>query len=342
MKSLIYFVPGIKGSVLYSKKSGNQLWPPENILNSWTSIFKPKYKFDEEMMELRVTDNIDDMHDDPAIDVGGVIKSVQIGPFKIYEKQVYGKILDYIKNEMIKMDDTGMLIEFSYDWRRSMEYCANKLYNSILTTMKDYEYDRLILITHSYGGLISRYMVERNADNNFMIQYMLNIGAPHYGSMKSIDYITGISSIPFCSDDVLTEICQTFDSLYDTLPYDFLKDDSKIIGNLNRLLHSRKRRDSMNICCNTNSLSVMININIVNIYRVYNNDSVYCSGDGVVDVNCKNVSVNNRDIINDLKHNEHIEILNKKYTKNTISYVLSTASVKDFNIRNMLKNNLPS
>lgn len=332
-KSLIYFIPGIKGSVLYNKHTSLTIWPPEKILQSWGIFFKNKSLFDKYVLMLKVPSGLKETEDDPNITVGNVIKTVQITPISgLINKKVYGPIINII-NQIKSEND--VFVEFSYDWRRSLEYCARKLYNHIETERKN-NYNRIILICHSYGGLVSRYMIESDIiKSDIKIDYILNIGTPHYGSIKSANYLLGMASMDICSDSALKELCNTFDSLYDTISINI---DDRFIMDKKKLLKSKERKSKMDIFKKSKNCNIIINLNIVNIMRLYNNN--VCYGDGVVDVGCKKINTNDiNNIIEDLKKdNEHIEILRKKFTKTIIQYILKTKDV-DFNINELLELN---
>lgn len=345
-KSLIYFVPGIKGSVLYDKRVGRNIWPPEKIINSWNVLVRKRSYFDSEILRLKLPLDITDDVDDPNVIATDIVKCVNIGPISGFMRRpVYEYIIRIIRSHA---SDDDTIVEFAYDWRRSIYYCARKLYESINSRYRNdsKKYDKILIISHSYGGLVSRYMMESDKiidDPNLIIDYALNIGTPHYGSMKSIRYLTGLTSISICSDAALLELCQSFDSMYDTIPLNMVNNKQHVTVDKAKLSKARERRKSMEMFRNIKHCRVSININIINILRMYKESGNICSGDGVVDVKCEKINNNNTDGIEqcmkDLERDsEHINIMNKKYIKNVIEYVMKTNSNK-YDVENMLDNN---
>lgn len=326
-KTLVYFVPGIKGSILLDSERLKPLWPPVKIIESWTSLFKNRQSFDSEILSLKVTTGLSETQKDPNIVVGGIVKSVDVGPLKgVFNKRVYDSIIKYIISICGQDCD---FIQFAYDWRRSIEYCANVLMNSLRSNITA-DHGKIVLICHSYGGLVARYMVENEnmRSTSPVIDYILNIGTPHYGSMKSVKYLSGGGSMSICSDAALLELCESFDCMYDTVP---LNADCRMFRNRIKLNKSRARRQTLDMFKGSYKCKLMININIVSVLRVYESAEKICSGDGVVDVECVKYDSHRglQEIEADLnRENEHINILNKKYIYTVIRYILDTPAEK--------------
>lgn len=326
-KTLIYFIPGIKGTILLEKDKLKPLWPPSKIIESWSSLFKNRKSFDSEILLLKVPNGLSETQHDPNVIVGGIVKSVGIGPLKgVFNKHVYDSIIKYISSISKQNCD---FIQFAYDWRRSIEYCANMLMSSLWSNITD-EHGKIILICHSYGGLVARYMIENEnlRTKAPVVDYILNIGTPHYGSMKSVKYLSGGGSMSICSDAALLELCESFDCMYDTVP---LNADCRLFRDRGRLNRSRARRMTMDMFKGSYKCKLMININIVSVLRVYESAEKICSGDGVVDVECVKIDPQKdiKEIEADLnRENEHINILNKKYIYTVIKYIFDTPAEK--------------
>lgn len=344
--TLIYFIPGLKGSVLYDKRVGRNIWPPTKILESWSTFFRERSHFDSEIMRLKVPADLAAGADDPNIVPTSIVNVVNIGPISgLFCRPIYNPILTII-DSYASANDT--VVEFAYDWRRDVDYCARKLYDSLRARVGSVpgQYDRIILISHSYGGLISRYMIESDnvfKDPDLHIDYAINIGTPHYGSMKSVRYLSGAASMSICSDAALFEVCKSFDSLYDTMPVDGI--DTHLITDKIKISKARDRRRSMNMFANNGRCSVSVNINIVNVFRMYKDaGNVICSGDGVVDVQCEKINPDVDTGIGQTMHvdlerdTEHINIMNKKFIRTVIAYVIKTR-LANYSVQTMLDNN---
>lgn len=338
-KSLIYFVPGIKGSVLFGVDYNSiptKLWPPEKILTSWSTLIKNRKSFDGEILKLKVPRGLSEDQPDPNVNPGGVINDVDICPIPGFmNKQLYGHILNYI--EVLCERVGGRFVKFSYDWRRSIEFCARELSKSLNKNTDNHNYNRIILICHSYGGLVARHMVENKTISAGapVIDYILNIGTPHYGSMKSVKYLSGEGSMAICSDAALLELCETFDCLYDTVPVDgiFLS-----IKDRDRLYKSRARRKEMEMFRKSDRCKIMVNINIIGVMRMYKKHNLLCNGDGVVDVKCDQINAQRHieNVERDLKREtEHLNILKKEYIYKVIRYIIDTP-VENYSHANML------
>ena len=109
---------------------------------------------------------------------------------------------------------------FPLDWRFSVEVSAGKLEDYI----NERNYESVVLVAHSLGGLVACSFIARNAENKRKVNKLITIGTPYLGSAKVLQVIaTGdmlddmkykkrIFSAP------LKEVTQTITSTFEMLP----------------------------------------------------------------------------------------------------------------------------
>lgn len=335
MKHLLcVFIPGIKGTRLYSSTTGECLWPASKTLETWRCLFE---KCDIQFQQLFLPENLKDTEDDTSISVGTVLDKVKIAG--VYKRDVYGTTIKYINNFIKKewKSSSGNLVIFCYDWRRSVEYCSAQLYKFVINErnriISKYSITKNDIITtviaHSYGGLITYNSIYRFPDINF--DRLMTIGTPHFGSRASLRYLVGDSRWSLCSDQTLFELSKTLDCLYDTLPIDAMT-DPRIVNRLKlhaaiARRHSLPNSEELYTCENC---PIVVHLNVENVSRKI--EGKICRGDGIVESeSCfleQNVSDKNK-LITELKRaTQHIKILYHPYTITLFQKILAI----DFNI----------
>ena len=249
LRDLIIVVPGITGSVL--KKNGKIIWGM-----SASGLFRLMTSKDKVVQDLflkkdsETEDNIDD-----GIMATELIKFPQMiaGLVKNSGYQDLSKMLkkrfDLKEGTVSQPDIPANYIEFPYDWRRTNVYTANRLKRfveerlDLLRKSEDkYANAEVILITHSMGGLISRYYLEVLGGRKDC-KALFTLGTPHWGSMNALDFISNGYHLMHLE---LTEVMRSFNAIYELLPtyycfeqngvYHKLDDLDKLgnIPNLNR------------------------------------------------------------------------------------------------------------
>lgn len=168
MSKLVVFVPGILGSELRSSRG--KVWPPSAL----EVLFK-KADVDEIM-----TDDIRS---------SGVIS--QVGP-----KAVYKTILRDIKDcGYIEGDAQRRFVPFHYDWRKSNDETAALLAERLDTEWADMADPEIILIAHSMGGLVARYLIESQQFEGKpwfgAIEKLVTLGTPHQGAPVAYKRLIG-------------------------------------------------------------------------------------------------------------------------------------------------------
>lgn len=329
MKHLLcIFIPGIKGTCLYSAKTGECLWPASRVLETWRCLFD---KCDTQFRQLLLPDNLTDTQEDPSIRVGSVLKNVKIAG--VYNRDVYGKTIDKIKNDIqSEWESNGHLAVFNYDWRRSINHCGAALNKYIVNTREQIilkysiSLDNIVtvIIAHSYGGLVTYNTIHKF--QNVGIDRLLTIGTPHFGSRASLRYLVGDGQWSLCSDQTLFNLSITLDCLYDTLPVDAMS-DVRLIGRSKLHAAMNRRRDlpgsdQLYACKNC---PMIIHLNVENVSRRI--EGKICRGDGVVESqSCileKNVS-DKKKLIAELKRaTQHIKLLYHPYTFTLFKKILT-------------------
>lgn len=164
-------VPGIMGSAL-DNEAGRSVWPPS--LRDLVTGY----------------DDIEDLLD-PNLRPTEIIESV------MHVYPVYESILEDVNRCGYQSGDPNRLfIPYPYDFRRSNADSADGL-ATVLDGLPDL--DELILIGHSMGGLVLRYLLESGEfdDREWFpkVSTLITMGTPHFGAPKAIQYLTGEESM---------------------------------------------------------------------------------------------------------------------------------------------------
>jgi hypothetical protein len=130
------FVPGILGSALRQRHApSGQIWPPGSV-NAFQS-----------RTYAQLTD---------SLGPDGVIQTICTQP-------IYSTITELFAAAGIAPLQAGArpdaaLLSYAYDWRLSVEVEADRLANLLDSTTADG--DEIVILAHSMGGLLSRYLIE--------------------------------------------------------------------------------------------------------------------------------------------------------------------------------------
>lgn len=246
---LCIFVPGIKGSELFCTSCNKRSWPP-HVLNEPLSLARRVINKSTTSVEKLLTPeelNCLTFHKKTATNV---IKNVSVLN-GLFNKKVYGEFLSRLKinlkylelycndrNNNYKID----LLEFPYDWTKSNSQTAYDLYKNVfLKEIKEGYYKEFIIIAHSMGGIVTRYMLEHllNSDIKLLpgtheererikssILLFYGIGVPHYGCIRSLFSLVNVEN------EQLSCFSRNISSLYDMIPYNDL--EKQIIGYNNK------------------------------------------------------------------------------------------------------------
>lgn len=153
-KNPLILIPGLSGSELVNKKTGEKVW------------FRA-VKSKSEDLRLPISTNIDKVRDD--IIPGDVLRTVKIGPLTVTD--VYAGFIrametrgGYFEEKWETPSEYGhqdSLYVFPYDWRLDNVENARRLFSSVETLKKKLNKPNLKfdIVAHSLGGIISRYAV---------------------------------------------------------------------------------------------------------------------------------------------------------------------------------------
>lgn len=202
MEQVAIVVPGIMGSVL--KLGTETIWPgsPLSLISSY-----------KKMAQL-----MDD----------GLVATDLIRSYTIFSEQYQGLINDLATCGFIEKPAPpakSTLFVAPYDWRKSNSETAKTIADKIDEAVALHGGDAEIsLISHSMGGLISRFYLESgefSARPGFSkIRRLLTLGTPHRGSPLALTAALGKEKRLFLSAAQVKELCSDtrFPSLYELLP----------------------------------------------------------------------------------------------------------------------------
>jgi pimeloyl-ACP methyl ester carboxylesterase len=165
----VVFVPGILGSEL-EDSAHHRVWPPK--------VSEIVFGYDR----------IDELMADGLTAVR-VIPKIGIWP-------VYSSILNDIQRcGYSEEGEDRRFLPFPYDWRRSNALSAQMLATKLDSIEGIFE---LILIGHSMGGLVLRYLIESGEFNDrswfSAISTLITLGTPHFGAPEALAELRGTTS----------------------------------------------------------------------------------------------------------------------------------------------------
>lgn len=205
----IIFIPGTLGTSLFDTRR-NQLWPTgdETTLlrlakRKILSIIPPHIQVDDMFA--------DDVSVGGRVIVGEVLKDfpskyeripfqgiVEVGP----KLPIYRDIFEHLHKNNGYTENKD-LFGFPYDWRNAPNNTTtlNSLHKRILelttptNSTVEFEgeiitgkgYSRVIIITHSLGGVVARAYIHRFGDNK--IEKLIMVGSPNHGSPKYFGFL---------------------------------------------------------------------------------------------------------------------------------------------------------
>ncbi|WP_181529615.1 lipase/acyltransferase domain-containing protein [Ensifer adhaerens] len=231
---LVVLLPGIIGSVLM--KDREILWgrSAKFFWDAATSKALDRLKVSGE-------DNGDEDLDD-GVEATALLSNITIVP-RLWKATGYSTFSDYLGRNLALVKNENYF-EFPYDWRRDNRVSARKLERFCHEKLKRWrdtsgnEKAKIILVSHSMGGLVSRYFIECLGgwkDTRMLI----SLGTPYRGSLDALDGICNgvtktIGGVTLADGSLAF---RSFQSLYQLLPiYPVVKDkDEKLerVANLN-------------------------------------------------------------------------------------------------------------
>jgi pimeloyl-ACP methyl ester carboxylesterase len=130
--------------------------------------------------------------------------------------------MTYLKMELT-LNREAQLYEFPYDWRRNIEYNADKLHES-LERWAGGTKRKFTLLAHSMGGLVSRtYMARHTKDAEQRVKKLVMMGTPNYGSTNAIETLmTGNSLMEtvdkLSKNNAMIDVVRSMPGVYNLLP----------------------------------------------------------------------------------------------------------------------------
>lgn len=137
-----------------------------------------------------------------------------------YTKEGYGPGDTYKKlyeRLQSKYQSTYDILFFSYDWRLSNATAATKLAIAI-----NNNYDEVILVAHSMGGLVASKYLANSSTNRNKVNKLITIGTPYTGSVKLLDVAEtgdmGMAINVFAPKENLKALMANFHCTYQLAP----------------------------------------------------------------------------------------------------------------------------
>ena len=110
-----------------------------------------------------------------------------------FAESIYRPFIN-ILNSMGYEEEKDLFISY-YDWKQSVSYSSKKyLYNTVERAKKISGKNKVILIAHSLGGLISRYYIENI--NSLSVDKLIMIGTPNLGAANAYYFWSG-GNLPY-------------------------------------------------------------------------------------------------------------------------------------------------
>ncbi len=215
MPDVVVVLPGIMGSVL--TKDGKTVWGFSGKL-AGTTLLTRGSKLRKELSLQHDSPDAETLDD--GIVAEKLMPDLHLLP-GISKIDGYSKLGSFIK-ERFEVTDGLNYFEFPYDWRRDNRHAAKKLDRLTHDWLKKWQDHgnadaKLIFVTHSMGGLVSRYFLEVLGGWK-VTRALFSFGTPYRGSLNALDGLAnGIRKGPFGLFD-LTEMARTFTGLYQLLP----------------------------------------------------------------------------------------------------------------------------
>ncbi len=183
---VVVLVPGIMGSVLTQK--GKDVWAL-----SGSAIVRALFSLAGSVKGLALHGddaNADDLGD--GVEAPRLMPDAHLIP-GFWKIDGYTGLRDFLFSRFALQDGVNYF-DFPYDWRRDNRVAARKLKKraqELLAARRQQlpgQDVKLILVTHSMGGLVSRYFLEclgGAQDTRLLITF----GTPFRGSVKALDYL---------------------------------------------------------------------------------------------------------------------------------------------------------
>jgi len=191
----VVVVPGFMGSELW--RGDELIWP-----NLRKFLTRPEV--------IRLPDK-------GKVEARRLIEEMILVPNLIKLEQ-YSRLVDYLE-EGLGYRRGEDLLEFPYDWRQDNCFSALKLKKAVEAWRRDKGHDKVTIIAHSMGCLVSRYYVECLGGKEHT-ERLIFLGGPHYGAPKILlALLLGRGLLPFgLLGEKIREVVASLPSAYQLLP----------------------------------------------------------------------------------------------------------------------------
>ena len=187
MRDLVVVLPGVTGSIL--AKDGKDVWA---LSSSALTTYLRSFGASLDQLTLHSVDDatLDDLGD--GITATQLMPDSQIIP-GFWKIDGYGVLTKRLLNSF-ELNEGRNFLTFPYDWRRDNRVSARKLAALIATAlpvwreMSGNQQAKVILITHSMGGIIARRFVEV-LEGWRLCRALITFGTPYRGSVKALSYL---------------------------------------------------------------------------------------------------------------------------------------------------------
>jgi pimeloyl-ACP methyl ester carboxylesterase len=217
----IVFVPGIMGSKLRDRTTGNIIWVDFSslpVLNPWG--------WDPWLSHLLDTVAYPNKELEPA----GIIDEVVFVPPWV-KQEGYGRFLTALEHMGYRADPARHpehklnVHTFAYDWRQDNRLSARQLGEAIDHWRSFHPGAQVWILAHSMGGLVSRWYIEKEGGKDYVSRLLL-LASPWDGSPKAMDILfDGLDMLfrrlfnLFNIGPRTRALIRTFPSVYQLLPY---------------------------------------------------------------------------------------------------------------------------
>jgi len=220
ISDVVVLLPGLIGSVL--QKDGKTLWgtSPGAL---WNVVVGKALK---QIIVSGADNGQDDLGD--GVTATGLIPNPEIIP-GLWKQGGYSRLSAEMVSAL-SLRPGHNFFEFPYDWRRDNRVSARRLAKSAHSWLKDWREEsgnsqaKLILVSHSMGGLVARYFMEC-LDGWKDIRMLVSFGTPFRGSGNAVDFLSNgfrWKVGPLSAFDG-TDALRSFESVYQLLPiYSFI------------------------------------------------------------------------------------------------------------------------
>lgn len=203
-KNAVVFIHGYKGAFLKDSITGKTPWL------SLGSLFTKK-----QVLQFQ----------NKGIAASGVLDAVQIIPY-LYQVDIYRKFVEALNSAL---PTEYQVVPFYYDWRGDIQQHAVSL-NRLVDQLKKEGRDKIHIIAHSLGGLISSYFLrygdqelqsaKETWDGAKMISSIIFGGVPFRGTARSLKDLFQGETILFNKSLLNKKTLRTFPIAYQLLPFE--------------------------------------------------------------------------------------------------------------------------